>query len=348
MHPFMKIALPASAVLALTACASGAKIENAKAVAPSGGSAFTQALAKDYSDYTRFEADEMYDWPDADHFADKAMAAAEGKRVAPENPEEWDIERDDWMAELKQARTTLVSAYRDGFREDAPEVAASAQANYDCWVEQAEEGWQYDHIAKCREGFMSAMQQRGGEEVVTQVEGPPPVLVFFDWDVARLPAEANQMLEAMANVAQDNPQMRLNVTGHADTSGPADYNVDLSRERAENVASALQTRGVARDRLIVDWKGESDPRVPTGDGVREPENRRVTIQGTGTGTAPMASMDGMNTGMGAGGMQQSGMMQDGRAGSTATGSGMQADMAPEAARTGEVIGTTDTPARVIE
>ncbi|SOD95236.1 OmpA family protein [Caenispirillum bisanense] len=313
MHTFMKIALPASAVLALTACASGAKIENAKAVAPSGGSAFTQELAKDYGDYTRFEADEMYDWPDADHFADKALAAAEGKRVAPENPEEWDIEREDWMAELKQARATLVGAYQDGFREDNPQAAASAQANYDCWVEQAEEGWQYDHIAKCREGFLAAMQQRGGE-VVTQVEGPPPVLVFFDWDVARLPAEATQMLDAMANVAQDNPQMRLNVTGHADTSGPSDYNVGLSRERAENVASALQTRGVARDRMIVDWKGESDPRVPTGDGVREPENRRVTIQGTGT--APMASMDGMNTGMGAGGMQQSSMAAGGESGMT--------------------------------
>lgn len=313
MHTFMKIALPTSAVLALAACASPGQIENAKAVTPAGGSAFTQNLAKDYSDYTRFEAEEMYDWPDADHFAEKTLAAAEGRRVAPENPEEWDIERDDWMTELRQARAALVTAYRDGFREDMPEVAASAQANYDCWVEQAEEGWQYDHIAKCREGFMAAMQKRDTGPVVTQVEGPPPVLLFFDWDVATLPREADSMLSAVASVARDNPDMRFEVTGHADTSGPADYNVGLSRERAANVAAALQNRGLSMDRMTVDWEGESNPRVPTGDGVREPENRRVVIQGTGTGTAPMASM-------GTGGMQQSGMMMQDDA---ATGSAMQ-------------------------
>lgn len=301
MHTFMKIGLPATAVLALTACASGAQIESAKNAAPTGGSAFTQNLAKDYSDYTRFEADEMYDWPDADHFAEKTLAAAEGRRVAPENPDDWDIDREDWRTELKQARGTLVSAYRDGFREDMPEVAASAQANYDCWVEQAEEGWQYDHIAKCREGFMAAMQKR--QPVDTMVEGPPPVLVFFDWDVAQIPSEANRMLDAVANLAQENPNMMFDIVGHADTSGPADYNVGLSRERAQNIADALQSRGISTTRLDVSWQGESEPRVPTGDGVREPENRRVAIEPGGTAAAPMASM-----GTGSGGMQQQSML----------------------------------------
>lgn len=309
MHTFMKIALPASAVLALAACANPAAIESAKTMTPTGGTPFTQKLAQNYSDYTRFEADEMYDWPSASHFAGKALAAAEGQRVAPENPDDWSIRREDWRNELHAARAELVGAYRDGFREDMPEVAASAQANYDCWVEQAEEGWQYDHIAKCREGFLSAMQQRGGDPVVTQVEGPPPVLIFFDWDVAEVPSEAGAMLDAVAGLAQDNPGMQLDVVGHADRSGPADYNVGLSQRRAENVANALQGRGISRDRLNVEWRGESEPRVPTDDGVREPENRRVIIEGAlgqtmaGTGGSGMGGT-GMG-GAGAGGMQSS-------------------------------------------
>lgn len=289
MHTLIRIAVPATAAVALAACASPAQIESAKTVTPQG-SAFTQNLAKNYSEYTAFEADKMYDWPDADHFAEKTLRTADGNRVAPENPEEWGIDREDWMAELKQARGALVTAYRGGFREAAPDRAASAQANYDCWVEQAEEGWQYDHIAKCREGFLSAMQQ----EEITAIEPPPPVLVFFDWDVAQIPQEAMSMINAVAEVAQENQDMRLQVVGHADRSGPIPYNNELSEDRARNVADALTDRGIARDRITVDWKGELDPRVPTGDGVREPENRRVVIESIMPRTMASTGQGGMN------------------------------------------------------
>ena len=39
----------------------------------------------------------------------------------------------------------------------APHMSARAQAQFDCWVEQAEEGHQTDHIAACRTGFLNAM-----------------------------------------------------------------------------------------------------------------------------------------------------------------------------------------------
>ena len=67
------------------------------------------------------------------------------------------------------------------------------------------------------------------------------------------------------------------VVGHADTSGSAAYNVRLSERRSKAVADALVAAGVQQTALSVDWRGESQPAVPTPDGTKEPLNRRTTI-----------------------------------------------------------------------
>ena len=67
------------------------------------------------------------------------------------------------------------------------------------------------------------------------------------------------------------------VVGHADRSGSDGYNIRLSERRAKAVADALVGMGIAQDKLTVDWKGEAQPAVPTPDGVKEPLNRRATI-----------------------------------------------------------------------
>jgi outer membrane protein OmpA-like peptidoglycan-associated protein len=51
----------------------------------------------------------------------------------------------------------------------------------------------------------------------------------------------------------------------------------LSERRAKAVADALVGLGVAQTKLSVDWKGEKDLAVQTPDGVKEPLNRRATI-----------------------------------------------------------------------
>jgi outer membrane protein OmpA-like peptidoglycan-associated protein len=80
-----------------------------------------------------------------------------------------------------------------------------------------------------------------------------------------------------ANYAKSGNATRVVVVGHADTSGSANYNVRLSERRAKAVADALVGAGVAQTALSVDWKGETMPAVATGDGVKEPLNRRSTI-----------------------------------------------------------------------
>ncbi len=68
----------------------------------------------------------------------------------------------------------------------------------------------------------------------------------------------------------------LTVVGHADRSGSNAYNNTLSQKRAINVADMLRP-AVPGANVTVEYRGEEEPRVPTEDGVREPQNRRVEI-----------------------------------------------------------------------
>jgi outer membrane protein OmpA-like peptidoglycan-associated protein len=69
----------------------------------------------------------------------------------------------------------------------------------------------------------------------------------------------------------------LEVTGHTDTVGSDAYNMRLSRRRAESVAAELEKDGIPASEIAIFAKGKRDLLVPTADGVREPQNRRVQI-----------------------------------------------------------------------
>ena len=119
------------------------------------------------------------------------------------------------------------------------------------------------------------------------VEPPPPppppqyeqreFIVYFPFDQSILTADAQAVVSEAAQYAQAGGATRVVVVGHADTSGSAKYNVGLSQRRSKAVADALVGLGVDGSKLAVDWKGESEPAVATGDGVKEPLNRRSTI-----------------------------------------------------------------------
>jgi len=69
---------------------------------------------------------------------------------------------------------------------------------------------------------------------------------------------------------QETGAARIVVTGHTDTSGSADYNLELSLRRAELVANELIRLGVPATEITTLGRGEEDLLVPTADGVREP------------------------------------------------------------------------------
>jgi OmpA-OmpF porin, OOP family len=112
------------------------------------------------------------------------------------------------------------------------------------------------------------------------VQAPPPArtyLVFFDWDRADLTDRARQIISEAAQNARRVQATKIEVAGHADRSGTPQYNMGLSKRRADNVAAELVRQGISRNEIAVTAFGETRPLVPTADGVREPQNRRVEI-----------------------------------------------------------------------
>ncbi len=129
---------------------------------------------------------------------------------------------------------------------------------------------------------MLGLQVKFGAPEPAAAPAPPPVvapsfMVFFDWDRSTLSAQALNTIKQAADAFKSKGNARITATGHTDRSGPESYNMALSLRRANAVKDALVRDGVPATAISVVGKGESDPLVPTADGVREPQNRRVVI-----------------------------------------------------------------------
>ena len=110
---------------------------------------------------------------------------------------------------------------------------------------------------------------------------PAPVprnyMVFFDFDKATITPQAARIITEASGAAKMGGVTRVHLTGHTDTVGSDKYNMALSLKRANAVKDAMVRQGVPADEIVVVGKGKTDLLVPTKDGVREPQNRRVEI-----------------------------------------------------------------------
>jgi outer membrane receptor protein involved in Fe transport len=106
---------------------------------------------------------------------------------------------------------------------------------------------------------------------------PKSYLVFFDFNKSDLTPQAVSIVDTAAANAGPAKVTKLEVTGHTDTVGSDAYNMRLSRRRAESVAAELEKKGIPSSEIEIIAKGKRDLLVPTADGVKEPQNRRVQI-----------------------------------------------------------------------
>ena len=129
-------------------------------------------------------------------------------------------------------------------------------------------------------------EQRVAEEPPPPPPPPPPpappapvrtFIVFFDFNKSNLTAEAQSVVSEAVKTAQQSGPVRILVTGHTDTVGSDTYNQALSERRAETVKSQMVSDGLSADEITTTGKSFHDPLVPTGPGVREPQNRRAVI-----------------------------------------------------------------------
>jgi len=289
----IRIAVVAAA-LALSACASNGLLDELDQAQPVG-SDFSKELFKDYaylarsfgeaggSASTAFDADNSLslsgdasgDVADlASAYAQKALDSAQGQEVLPEAAPDGNTDAD-------QMRQRLLTALENG-RGKFPADAARAQVQYDCWVMNARVDSLRSASAQCRRGLDAALSQLEHElnpvtVTTTTTTTSADYQVYFDLNSWDLKAEQLTTLQQAIATARAGGQSRITIVGHTDTSGSAAYNQRLSVHRANVVEEALVDMGARREAISVSGVGESDLAVQTGDGVKEPKNRRAVV-----------------------------------------------------------------------
>jgi outer membrane protein OmpA-like peptidoglycan-associated protein len=120
---------------------------------------------------------------------------------------------------------------------------------------------------------------------VSAPPAPPPAamaperqvfIVFFEFDKSSLTPDARRVVDNAA-AAYKSGKSGVAIAGYTDLSGTQQYNLALSKRRADTVKAALVRDGVPASAIDESWHGKENPRVPTANGVREAQNRRVEI-----------------------------------------------------------------------
>jgi outer membrane protein OmpA-like peptidoglycan-associated protein len=102
--------------------------------------------------------------------------------------------------------------------------------------------------------------------------------VQFDYDKASIKPESKQALDTIAQVLDKNKQLSLYVVGHTDDKGSAEYNLNLSKRRADAVVKALITNyGVSKSRLFAHGAGPYSPVATNNNELGRELNRRVEL-----------------------------------------------------------------------
>lgn len=276
MRNFKNIFVISIGMAVLAAC-SAIDIDKTRQM-PSKGTAFQQALHKEYAELAFLEDDEG-DSEDAIYFNNKSMMAAAGNKVDPQKTKERNLSGDGkW--ELEAARGALVAELGSGARDRMPEKAARAQAMFDCWIQEKEENDQPKDIARCRSAFDQAMKEIRQAPMASAAPGPlpGPYVVFFAFDSSKLDAKAMAVIKEAAAEGKAVNIARMVLNGHADRAGANAYNKRLSQARVDAVGNALVNAGLSRQMVLRSSLGEDFSVVPTADGKREPKNRRVDIK----------------------------------------------------------------------
>lgn len=240
-------------------------------------------LAANYRRLTIFESEQMMDHVDAELFARKGLAALHASQPPqPEDPARWSIASDRLPA-IAAARRQLMTALSLNLAKPHPQAMAEAVTALDCWIEQAEEGWQIADIAACKQRFRTALQQLtadSGYHFNNDGSAQRRQTLYYPVNQAALGIGATIQLDAVLAKLPSDRQVAVKIIGHADRLGSEAYNHGLSQRRALGVHQRLIDLGAPAHALGVSWRGEKLPEVRTADNLAEPRNRRTEITWT--------------------------------------------------------------------
>lgn len=254
------------------------------------------ALQQRYQAMSEMEGNES-DSSDAWSYGNKAIAARDGFLVLPDDSANHKLNAEQ-TAFARPVYTHLLNAYLAGVPETATSEMADAQVNFDCWMNDIEDGKNAARAQVCRANLVTILTRLSSPDAkvpaavradamraATVADATASLAkgqsvshrLLFETESAALDGDAAATLDHIVRLAVAYPRSIVHVTGHTDRAGSAKYNQALSQKRAANVAVALGLRGIRLDRIDEIQAGESDLAVATRDGVAEAENRRVVI-----------------------------------------------------------------------
>ena len=303
---FLRVVFSCLCIILISACSVSYKKLSDNAYTPP--TKFTKYLMDSYKTKADFEAKEMHDWNSAKLYSEKALAAATGKKIKPEEVFYWKIPKDK-VKELQMAYENLMIVYDNAVEQD-PYNLAVAISSLDCWAEQQEENWQTWDIERCKDDFLKAMHQiynkieaanadakidkkeqtetlksdensknilnSDSVSVVTKKEKEILQIIYFDFDKYNLTDVSSNLINKFVTEYKNKIDTFL-VVGHTDTKGTKKYNLKLSLKRAEAVKTILIGLGISSEKIKILGEGENKLLVQTKDETKHPANRRAEI-----------------------------------------------------------------------
>lgn len=105
---------------------------------------------------------------------------------------------------------------------------------------------------------------------------------FFDFDKAVLKPEGKAKLDDLVGKVKDINLEVIIAVGHTDATGPDGYNQKLSVKRSEAVKAYLVSKGIDKNRVYTEGKGEAQPVADNKTRAGRAKNRRVEVEVVGT------------------------------------------------------------------
>jgi OOP family OmpA-OmpF porin len=279
MRPKVKDKLKTASMLAalLIGGCAGMGVQKLAQTQPQG-SLFTIALAKEYLVFSSRESSQYYDQISASYFARKGLDAAIGVVVQPETLDRWSIPAEA-QAEIQASRDRLLAAINTPTTADVSSQLASAQVNFDCWIEEQDENRQPENIAFCRNRYLDAMNQ-AEQQLAAAKSGQSllptsPYNVFYKSGQTDVPIESNRVIDQLIALIKQINDYRMVIDGHADKTGSSVKNIAISDQRAKKMKSAIVLKGAADEKIKVFAHGDSSSKGKKG--VSSARDRRVDI-----------------------------------------------------------------------
>lgn len=132
-----------------------------------------------------------------------------------------------------------------------------------------------DSVDRCKTTPVGTVVDKDGCEVLNM---PDDLGIFFETDSAKIKKSDVKKLKKYALYLNEVIESKVILEAHTDSDGTNEYNLKLSKERAESAKTQLMSMGVEANRIDAMWYGETKPLMPNNTEANKSKNRRVTAR----------------------------------------------------------------------